>query len=168
VTLPTILLIGSAGQLGSELARALPAHGNLIALDRAALDLCDADAIVAAVRDARPQMIINAAAYTAVDRAESEPDRAAAINARAPAILADEAQRGGAVLDRLCFRRRVRRSLRRGFAAESDQRLRTKQARGRARDRRGRRRRAGSADELGVRVARPELPHHHVEARRGA
>jgi dTDP-4-dehydrorhamnose reductase len=98
VTLPTILLIGSAGQLGSELARALPAHGNLIALDRAALDLCDADAIVAAVRDARPQMIINAAAYTAVDRAESEPDRAAAINARAPAILADEAQRGGAVL----------------------------------------------------------------------
>jgi dTDP-4-dehydrorhamnose reductase len=98
VTLPTILLIGSAGQLGSELARALPAHGNLIALDRAALDLCDADAIVAAVRGARPQMIINAAAYTAVDRAESEPDRAAAINARAPAILADEAQRGGAVL----------------------------------------------------------------------
>jgi dTDP-4-dehydrorhamnose reductase len=98
VTRPSILLIGSAGQLGLELARALPAHGLVISLDHAALDLADADAIVAAVRGARPQWIVNAAAYTAVDRAESEPDRADAINARAPGILAEEAKRTGAVL----------------------------------------------------------------------
>jgi len=93
-----ILLIGAAGQLGAELARVLPAHGQVLALDRGALDLTDADAIVAAVRSARPQLIVNAAAYTAVDRAESEPDRAAAINARAPGILAEEARRAGALL----------------------------------------------------------------------
>src|SRR5450755_4347 len=93
-----ILLIGAAGQLGAELARVLPAHGQVLALDHGALDLTDADAIVAAVRSARPQLIVNAAAYTAVDRAESEPDRAAAINARAPGILAEEARRAGALL----------------------------------------------------------------------
>jgi dTDP-4-dehydrorhamnose reductase len=98
VTGPTILLIGSAGQLGSELARSLPIHGNLLALDHAALDLTDADAIVAAVRGACPKLIVNAAAYTAVDRAESEPDKAAAINARAPGIIAEEAKRAGALL----------------------------------------------------------------------
>ncbi len=98
MTAPTILLVGSAGQLGSELARVLPPHGKLLALDHTALDLGDADAIVLAVRDARPQLIVNAAAYTAVDRAESEPDRAVAINARAPGILAEEARRIGAVL----------------------------------------------------------------------
>jgi dTDP-4-dehydrorhamnose reductase len=92
------LLIGSAGQLGRELARVLPAHGHVLALDRAALDLADGDAIVAAVRGARPQFIVNAAAYTAVDRAESEPERAIAINARGPGILADEARRAGALL----------------------------------------------------------------------
>jgi dTDP-4-dehydrorhamnose reductase len=98
VTRRVILLIGSAGQLGFELARALPAHGEVVALDHAALDVADADAIVAAVRNARPQLIVNAAAYTAVDRAESEPERADAINARAPGILAEEARRTGAVL----------------------------------------------------------------------
>jgi dTDP-4-dehydrorhamnose reductase len=98
VTPPTILLIGSAGQLGFELARALPAHGQVIALDRAALDLADADAVVAAVRGARPQLIVNAAAYTAVDRAESEPGHADAINAKAPGILAEEARRADALL----------------------------------------------------------------------
>ncbi len=98
MTRPRILLIGSAGQLGFELARALPAHGEVVALDHAALDLANADAIVAAVRSARPQLIVNAGAYTAVDRAESEPDRAEAINARAPGILAEEASRVGAVL----------------------------------------------------------------------
>jgi dTDP-4-dehydrorhamnose reductase len=98
VTRPTILLIGSSGQLGLELARALPAHGRVVALDRAALDLGDADSIVAAVRGARPQIVVNAAAYTAVDRAESEPARADTINARAPGILAEEAKRSDALL----------------------------------------------------------------------
>lgn len=98
MTRPTILLIGSAGQLGFELARLLPAHGAVVALDRAALDLADADAVVAAVRGARPRLIVNAAAYTAVDRAESEPGLAHAINTRAPGILAEEARRAGALL----------------------------------------------------------------------
>jgi dTDP-4-dehydrorhamnose reductase len=98
VTEPLIVLLGAAGQLGIELGRVLPAHGKVLALDRAALDLADADAIVAAVRNARPQFIVNAAAYTAVDRAESEPELADAINAQAPGILAEEARRAGAVL----------------------------------------------------------------------
>ena len=98
MTRPTILLIGSAGQLGFELTRVLPAHGEVVALDRAALDLADADAVVAAVRGARPRLIVNAAAYTAVDRAESEPGQADALNTRAPGILAEEARRAGALL----------------------------------------------------------------------
>jgi dTDP-4-dehydrorhamnose reductase len=98
VTAPTILLIGSAGQLGFELARVLPAHGRVVALDHAALDLADADAVAAAVRDAQPQLIVNAGAYTAVDRAESEPAQADAINSRAPGILAEEARRADALL----------------------------------------------------------------------
>jgi dTDP-4-dehydrorhamnose reductase len=95
---PTILLTGATGQVGFELARSLAAMGEVIALDRAALDLADADAVVASVRQARPQLIVNAAAYTAVDRAESERDAAFAVNARAPGILAEEAKRLGAVL----------------------------------------------------------------------
>jgi dTDP-4-dehydrorhamnose reductase len=97
VTRPRILLIGSKGQLGFELARVLPARGEVVALDHAALDLADADAVVAAVRGARPGLIVNAAAYTAVDRAESEPGQADAINTRAPGILAEEAKRAGAI-----------------------------------------------------------------------
>ena len=93
-----ILLTGAAGQLGFELARLLTAHGEVEALDRAALDLADAHAVSAAVRRVRPQIIVNAAGYTAVDRAESEPALADAINARAPAVLADEAKRLDALL----------------------------------------------------------------------
>jgi len=95
---PTILLTGATGQVGFELARSLARHGELIALDRAALDLADADAIVATVRQVRPGLIVNAAAYTAVDRAESEPAAAFAVNARAPGILAEEAKRQDALL----------------------------------------------------------------------
>ncbi len=98
MTRPVILLTGAAGQLGFELARLLPAHGELAALDRAALDLADAEAVAATVRRVKPQIIVNAAGYTAVDRAESEPALADAINARAPAILAEEAKRLDALL----------------------------------------------------------------------
>ena len=94
----TILVTGARGQLGYELAAALAAHGDVIALDRAGVDLADADALVRAVRAAAPAWIVNAAAYTAVDRAEAERDRAFAINAAAPAILAEEARRSGAIL----------------------------------------------------------------------
>jgi len=98
VSRPTILLTGAGGQIGFELRTILPAHAEVAALDRAALDLADPDAIVSTVRRLRPEVIVNAAAYTAVDRAESEADLAHAINARAPAILAEEAKRQDAVL----------------------------------------------------------------------
>jgi dTDP-4-dehydrorhamnose reductase len=95
---PTILVTGSTGQLGFELARLLPRCGDVIAADRARLDLANPDAVVAAVRGAKPDLIVNAGAYTGVDLAEKEPQEAAAINARAPGILAEEAKRIGAVL----------------------------------------------------------------------
>ena len=95
---PAILLTGARGQLGFELARVLAERGDVVALDRAALDLGDADAIVETVRRVAPQIIVNAAAYTAVDRAESEPALAGAINARAPEVLAAEARRLDALL----------------------------------------------------------------------
>ncbi len=95
---PTILVTGASGQLGYELARLLPAHGVVTALDRARLDLADVDAIRATLGAIRPQLIVNAAAYTAVDQAEREAEVAEAINARAPAVLAEEAKRLEAVL----------------------------------------------------------------------
>jgi len=95
---PSILVTGAAGQLGFELARLLERHGDVVAADRARLDLADPDAVVAAVRGAKPKLVVNAAAYTAVDLAEREPEHAAAVNARAPGILAEEAKRAGAVL----------------------------------------------------------------------
>ncbi len=95
---PTILVTGAAGQLGFELVRRLAPHGDVVAADRARLDLAEPDAVVAAVRGARPALIVNAAAYTAVDLAEKESELAAAVNARAPGVLAEEAKRAGAVL----------------------------------------------------------------------
>jgi len=95
---PVILLTGAGGQLGFELKRLLPAHGELVASDRGSLDLSDADAVAATVRRVEPQIIVNAAGYTAVDRAESEPALADAINARAPEVLAEEAKRLDALL----------------------------------------------------------------------
>ena len=97
-TRPTILLIGAGGQVGFELARSLVQRGEVTALDRAALDLADPDAIVSVVRQLCPQLIVNAAAYTAVDLAESQREAAFAINARAPGVLAEEAKRLDAVL----------------------------------------------------------------------
>ncbi|HLX29371.1 MAG TPA: dTDP-4-dehydrorhamnose reductase [Casimicrobiaceae bacterium] len=94
----TILLTGARGQLGRELAAALPAVGDVVAFDRAALDLADPTKIAKVVRDVAPDAIVNAAAYTAVDRAESEPDLAFAVNARCVGVLADEAKRCGALL----------------------------------------------------------------------
>lgn len=95
---PRILLTGAAGQVGYELAHLLPAHGDVVATDRATLDLAQPDAIVAVMREVRPDLVVNAGAYTAVDAAEREPATAFAVNARAPQIMADEAKRGGALL----------------------------------------------------------------------
>jgi dTDP-4-dehydrorhamnose reductase len=93
-----ILLTGRDGQVGFELARTLAPLGELIAFDRPGLDLANPDALVAACRAVRPALIVNAAAYTAVDKAESEPEVAQAVNGLAPGILAEEARRLGAVL----------------------------------------------------------------------
>ncbi len=93
-----ILVTGAGGQVGGELAKLLPAQGDVVALDRAALDLGDPDAIASVMRTVRPVIVINAGAYTAVDLAERERDRAFAVNARAPQVLAEEAKRAGAVL----------------------------------------------------------------------
>lgn len=98
MTRPEILLTGAAGQLGYELAQTLAPHGQVTACDRTRLDLADRDAVVATVRALRPRLIVNAAAYTAVDRAESAVEQAEAINATAPAILAEEAKRVAAAL----------------------------------------------------------------------
>ena len=93
-----VLLVGRNGQVGAELERLLPAIGELTATDRATLDLADQDAIRRIVRAAKPGLIINAAAYNAVDKAESEPKAAIAVNATAPGVLAEEAKRLGALL----------------------------------------------------------------------
>jgi dTDP-4-dehydrorhamnose reductase len=93
-----ILLVGRKGQVGAELERLLPAIGELAATDRDTLDLADQDAIRRVVRAARPALIVNAAAYNAVDRAESEQGAAIAVNATGPRVLGEEAKRLGALL----------------------------------------------------------------------
>jgi len=93
-----ILLTGRNGQVGYELERVLPVLGEVIATDRSGLDLAEPDAIRRVVREAKPDLIVNAAAYTAVDRAESEPDMGMQVNAVAPGVLAEEAKRYDALL----------------------------------------------------------------------
>ncbi len=98
-----ILLLGKNGQVGWELQRSLAPLGQLAALDRAGPDglcgdLSDLDGLAATARALQPQVIVNAAAYTAVDRAENEPEQARRINAEAPAVLAREARVCGALL----------------------------------------------------------------------
>lgn len=95
-----ILLLGKNGQVGWQLQRALAPLGEIVALERkdAGGDLADPQGLAAAVRAAKPQVIVNAAAYTAVDKAESEPQLARLINTEAPAALAREAAASGALL----------------------------------------------------------------------
>lgn len=93
-----ILLTGRNGQVGWELERALAPLGEIVATDRSTLDLSDPDAIRRVVREVKPEIIVNAAAYTAVDKAESEPELAMRINGFAPGVLAEEAKRLGALL----------------------------------------------------------------------
>ena len=95
---PRILIVGAAGQLGLALQGSFKGRGEVVAAGRESADLADPDQICDLVRRVRPAVILNAAAYTAVDRAESEPERAMAINALAPRILADEALRSDALL----------------------------------------------------------------------
>jgi dTDP-4-dehydrorhamnose reductase len=91
-----ILLIGGGGQVGFELQRALAPLGEIVTVDFPGCDLANVDSVRHCVLDTAPQLIVNAAAYTAVDKAESEPDLARSVNATAPAIIGETARHIGA------------------------------------------------------------------------
>nr|WP_311526694.1 dTDP-4-dehydrorhamnose reductase [uncultured Ralstonia sp.] len=91
-TAPKLLVTGANGQVGFELRRSLAPLGNVIAIDRAACDLTQPDALRQLVREHRPDVIVNPAAYTAVDKAESDVDTAFSVNGAAVGVLAEEAR----------------------------------------------------------------------------
>ncbi|SFL47036.1 dTDP-4-dehydrorhamnose reductase [Rugamonas rubra] len=93
-----ILLTGCSGQVGYELERSLQGLGEVVAVDRARMDLADLDQVRAVIREVRPGLIVNPAAYTAVDQAEREPELAFRVNAEAPGVMAEECRRLGAAL----------------------------------------------------------------------
>jgi len=95
---PCILILGAAGQVGVELQRSFAGFGRIVAADRETVDLTDTGQTRALVRRIKPHVILNAAAYTAVDRAESQPDLGVSINATAPRVLAEEALQLNALL----------------------------------------------------------------------
>jgi dTDP-4-dehydrorhamnose reductase len=95
---PTILIIGRIGQVGWELRRTLGPLARLVAVDFPDIDLTNGSSIVKWVRDTNPQAIVNAAAYTAVDKAETEFEKCNLINGVAPGILAEEAKKASALL----------------------------------------------------------------------
>lgn len=95
---PDILLLGANGQVGWELRRSLAPVGRLTALGRAELDVSVLDDVVRTIRAAKPSIIVNAAAYTAVDQAEEEQQKAFRVNAALPEVLAGEAKCSGALL----------------------------------------------------------------------
>jgi dTDP-4-dehydrorhamnose reductase len=95
---PKILIFGRVGQVGWELRHKLACLGQISVVDYPEVDFTDADSIRAAVRAVEPGVIVNAAAYTAVDKAETEQDRAMAINATGPGVLAEEAKRLNALM----------------------------------------------------------------------
>ncbi|KAA6119160.1 dTDP-4-dehydrorhamnose reductase [Cupriavidus cauae] len=98
-TSPAVLLLtGCNGQVGFELRRSLAPLGKVVALDRSGLDLSHPDDARRVVREVRPDLIVNAAAYTAVDRAESEASLAETVNGIAPGVLAEEARAVGSLL----------------------------------------------------------------------
>ncbi len=91
-----LLLFGKNGQLGREFQKLLPQLGEVISLDQEDLDLCDTQTLQKVLNDQKPDLIINASAYTAVDRAETEQDKAMKVNALAPGVMAEAARRSGA------------------------------------------------------------------------
>ena len=93
-----LLITGKDGQVGSELCRSLASLGHIEAVGHKDLDLCDVDAIRRSIRQMDPDVIVNAAAYTAVDKAEEESELAFAVNARAPQVMAEEAAKAGVAL----------------------------------------------------------------------
>jgi dTDP-4-dehydrorhamnose reductase len=95
---PRILLIGKIGQVGWELRRTLAPMAELVCVDFPDIDLCSGDSIRKWVTESKPEIVVNAAAYTAVDKAESDEDRAMKINGLAPGILAEAARKCGALM----------------------------------------------------------------------
>ena len=95
---PRVLILGAAGQVGRELQRSFAGVGEVVALDRAKANLAEPEQLRDVVRGVSPDVILNAAAYTAVDRAEQERELAFAVNAEAPRVLAEEARRQNALL----------------------------------------------------------------------
>jgi dTDP-4-dehydrorhamnose reductase len=95
---PRVLILGADGQLGTELRDSFGDNNSVMAVGRQVVDLALTDPLRDIVRSVQPEVILNAAAYTAVDRAESEPDVAMAINGHAPRVLAEEARRANALL----------------------------------------------------------------------
>jgi dTDP-4-dehydrorhamnose reductase len=94
-----LLVTGAAGQVGWQLQRTLAPLGEVVALTRAELDLADPELAANVVREIRPDVLVNAAAYTAVDKAESEPELAHTVNAVAPGLMARQlAQTGGLMI----------------------------------------------------------------------
>ncbi|HKF48287.1 MAG TPA: dTDP-4-dehydrorhamnose reductase [Terracidiphilus sp.] len=93
-----VLILGAAGQLGRELQRSFSGTGELVCFDRKSLDVADVGRLREAIRDSEPDVILNAAAYTAVDRAEQERAAAMAANADAPGVMAEEARRRDSLL----------------------------------------------------------------------
>lgn len=93
-----ILLTGRAGQVGYELERSLQGLGEIVALDRTQMDLADLDRVREVIRHVQPTLIVNPAAYTAVDKAETEPELAMRINGEAPGVMAEEARKLGAAI----------------------------------------------------------------------
>ena len=94
----TILLLGGGGQLGFESQRTLPALGHVIVRDFPNIDFSRPETLRDVVRKLRPAVIVNAAAYTVVDKAESDEAKAHAINAEAPGVLAEEGRCSGCYL----------------------------------------------------------------------
>ena len=93
-----LLITGAHGQVGWELQRTLQTLGDVVACDRGDLDLANPNSIRVRISDVQPGVIINAGAYTAVDKAEAEPKLAMAVNGVAPGVLAEEAKRLAALL----------------------------------------------------------------------
>ncbi|MDM3860658.1 MAG: dTDP-4-dehydrorhamnose reductase [Aphanizomenon gracile PMC644.10] len=94
----SILLIGSNGQVGTELQHTLSSNYKVITVARPEIDLTQPEKLRQIIRETQPEIIINAAAYTAVDKAESEPENAHIVNTLAPQILAEESQKSGSFL----------------------------------------------------------------------
>ena len=95
---PPILLLRGGGQVGRELERTLAPLGSLVACDRAMADLGRPDMLRERIRAVAPDVIVNAADFTGVDRAEAEPEACRRVNAEAVAIVAEETRRLGALL----------------------------------------------------------------------